>query len=518
MSFIIEQELPQLPTGWIWKKVKDITEVVRGGSPRPKGDPKYFGGDIPWIMISDITREKGKYITKTKDTVTELGAKKSRYLERGSLILTNSGSICVPKILGVDGCIHDGFIAFLNLSKNLNQLFLYHYFDHIRPWVKQKHKQGVTQINLNTTIVKDFNVPFPPLSVQDLITQKIDELFSYLDAGLASLRHSKLLLNQYRQAVLKAAMTGELTKEWREKHLHELEPASILLEHILLERRQKWEEEQLAKFQAQGKIPKDDSWKKKYKEPIIAIDDNLPKIPNEWIWGSLSQLSIFKNGINFTKEQKGNKGILTIDVLNMYSQGLYINLDDVYRVNKEVSKGYILNSNDVLFVRSSVKREGVAWTSLFRPINEPVTYCGFIIRARLCTSKILPEYISHYCRNNYARSRLIGKAGQVTITNINQNSLGELEIPICCFSEQKEIVQEIERRFSIADKIEKQINNNIQLYNVLIQTILKSAFEGKLIQNNSSTYNKSNQTNTEEGETKTLKPKQTTLNGWKQNE
>ena len=106
----------ELPRGWALTKLGDIIEVVRGASPRPKGDPRYFGGSIPWIMISDISREKGKFISKTRDKVTEEGAKRSRYLESGTLILSNSGTVCVPKILAVDGCIHDGFVAFPYLS------------------------------------------------------------------------------------------------------------------------------------------------------------------------------------------------------------------------------------------------------------------------------------------------------------------------------------------------------------------------------------------------------------------
>src|SRR6516165_766512 len=93
--------LPDLPGNWHWARVRDITGVIRGGSPRPKGDPRYFGGSIPWIMISDVSRESGKYLTQTRETVTEEGAKRSRLLRAGALILSNSGTVCVPKILAI---------------------------------------------------------------------------------------------------------------------------------------------------------------------------------------------------------------------------------------------------------------------------------------------------------------------------------------------------------------------------------------------------------------------------------
>ncbi len=102
---------PDAPEHWIHAQLGEVLDVIRGASPRPKGDPRYFGGAIPWVMISDISREKGKYLTKTRDTVTEEGAKKSRLMNKGTLILSNSGTVCVPKILSVSGCIHDGFVA-----------------------------------------------------------------------------------------------------------------------------------------------------------------------------------------------------------------------------------------------------------------------------------------------------------------------------------------------------------------------------------------------------------------------
>src|SRR5262245_5346204 len=92
-------EYQDVPRRWTWTTIGEIAEVIRGASPRPKGDPRYFGGNIPWIMISDVTREPGRYISTTRDTVTEEGAIRSRYLPKGTLILSNSGTVCVPKIL-----------------------------------------------------------------------------------------------------------------------------------------------------------------------------------------------------------------------------------------------------------------------------------------------------------------------------------------------------------------------------------------------------------------------------------
>jgi type I restriction enzyme S subunit len=176
-------------------------------------------------MISDISKEEGKFISKTRDKVTEEGSKKSRYLKVGTLILSNSGTVCVPKILAVDGCIHDGFVAFPNFSENLEMLYFYYYFQHIRQKIINENRQGVTQVNLNTGIVREIAVPLAPLSEQRRIVGKVEELFSFLDAGTESLRKVQAKLKRYRQAVLKYAFEGKLTEEWRRTSTNQIEPA-----------------------------------------------------------------------------------------------------------------------------------------------------------------------------------------------------------------------------------------------------------------------------------------------------
>lgn len=279
----------EIPPTWAWVKVSDITTVIRGASPRPKGDPRYFGGTIPWIMISDVSREPGKYLTITREGVTDQGAERSRLLEPGSLILSNSGTVCVPKILGIKGCIHDGFVSFPTLPDSVSKDFLYHWFNFIRPKVIQANKQVITQVNLNTDIVRELDIPAPPFNEQCSIVAKIEELFSDLDAGVAALKRAKANLKRYRSAVLKAAVEGKLTEEWRAKH-PKSEPASQLLECILTERRQKWEADQLAKFAAAGKEPPK-NWREKYVEPKPPDTTGFSELPDGWCWASVKQLS-----------------------------------------------------------------------------------------------------------------------------------------------------------------------------------------------------------------------------------
>ena len=102
-----------------------------------------------------------------------------------------------------------------------------------------------------------------------------------------------------------------------------------------------------------------------------------------WEQIEFGKIADFKNGINFEKKQKGDNGIPTIDVKNMYSDSCFVNTNNLYRVNKSINPDYFLTNGDLLFVRSSLKEEGVGWTSLFNGKSNSMTFCGFIIRARI---------------------------------------------------------------------------------------------------------------------------------------
>ncbi|MFN6487460.1 MULTISPECIES: restriction endonuclease subunit S [unclassified Nostoc] len=168
------------------------------------------------------------------------------------------------------------------------------------------------------------------------------------------------------------------------------------------------------------------------------VRDGEIQLPSHWRIVKLGDITQFKNGINFNKEQKGS-GTLTVDVLNMYCESSFISMNKLYRVNIKLKDDYLLKKNDILFVRSSLKQEGVGWASLFLDFTEPVTFCGFIIRARLETQEIEPIFLVNYLRLDTVRKILISKSGKVGVTNISQANLQSLPIIIPPLPEQKTI-------------------------------------------------------------------------------
>lgn len=172
-----------MPSGWREIKLGDVTEIVRGSSPRPKGDPRYYGGTVPRLMVEDITRD-GKYVTPKVDFLTEDGAKLSRPMKKGDLVVVCSGTVGVPSLLAVDACIHDGFLGFREIDKSIDKEFLYYLFLSLRNKFESSATHGGIFTNLTTTGVKELLFTLPPKNEQEKIAKILstwDEAIEKLD-------------------------------------------------------------------------------------------------------------------------------------------------------------------------------------------------------------------------------------------------------------------------------------------------------------------------------------------------
>lgn len=196
----------ELPLNWVWTCLQDVFEISRGGSPRPAGDPRYFGGPIPWITVREITKDGDKYLTNTEGGLTEEGATRSRFINPGDLLLTNSGAtLGVPKISLIRACMNDG-VAVLRLfhSVPLND-FAYLYL-HSQTDAFRKVNQGMGQPNLNTPIIAGWFFPLPPLAEQHRIVAKVDELMALCDALEAQLITTAATSRQLLEAAINEAL------------------------------------------------------------------------------------------------------------------------------------------------------------------------------------------------------------------------------------------------------------------------------------------------------------------------
>lgn len=201
-----------VPAHWELSKFGYLSVVVRGASPRPAGDSRYFDGDfMPWITVGEVTKDNEMYLTATETMLTEEGVGQSRIMHKGTLVLTNSGAtLGVPKILSITGCANDGIVAFLNIQKHISKQFLYYYLSSLTENLRDRIKQGSGQPNLNTDIIKALAVPIPPPKEQDMLVENLNTRTARLDALAAKVETAVERLQEYRTALITAAVTGKI--------------------------------------------------------------------------------------------------------------------------------------------------------------------------------------------------------------------------------------------------------------------------------------------------------------------
>ena len=178
----VDDEPFEIPDSWKWVKLNDLSEIARGGSPRPIQDYITDNQDgINWIKIGD-TSEESKYITSAKEKIKPEGKKHSRYVHAGDFLLTNSMSFGRPYILKIDGCIHDGWLVFANIKGCLLQDYLYYALS--SEYIYETFSNvaaGSTVKNLKSDTVKQVDFPLPPLSEQKRIVEAIENMYEVLD-------------------------------------------------------------------------------------------------------------------------------------------------------------------------------------------------------------------------------------------------------------------------------------------------------------------------------------------------
>jgi type I restriction enzyme S subunit len=352
---------------------------------------------------------------------------------------------------------------------------------------------GIGLKNLNVENVRKYKIPLPPLGEQKAIVKKIEVLFSSLDSGIADLKKAQDQLVIYRQAVLKKAFEGELTKEWREKQT-DLPSADELLEQIK-EERQSHYKQQLADWKETVKIWEDNGKvEKKPIKPRFIPDlpnltesevDLLPNLPNQWKWERANNvMKLITNG----STPKGNKVTTTkneipfLKIHNLALNGDFLVNFKLHYISMDTSLNELYRSiilpNDILINTVGPplgKASLVDSTYSEYNANQNVTiYRTF--------SSLKPTYIKYFmiCSSAITWIKEIATAtsGQ---SYFNLGNCRSIPIPINSLKEQNLIVKEIESRLSVCDKVEESIKESLEKAKALRQSILKKAFEGTLL-------------------------------------
>ena len=223
-------KLPQIPERWSWVRVGDLCEVVRGGSPRPAGDPRYYDGSIPFLKVADLTRTAGVYLDTHSFSIKESGLHKTRLVESPILMLSNSGAtLGVPKVCRIRTTFNDGIAAFLGLNED--DLLYHYYFWASKTSELRAINQGAAQPNLNTSLIQETFIPLCSKKEMQIVARDIGRSLSIRDQLAADIDNQLLKSVGLRQSILQKAFSGQLF----EQDPYD-EPASVLLDRIRAER------------------------------------------------------------------------------------------------------------------------------------------------------------------------------------------------------------------------------------------------------------------------------------------
>lgn len=456
-----ENGFSELPRSWAWTILGDIADV------NPKLAPELPNrlevSFIPMRCVEEMTGEIDLSIVKPYEEV------------RKGYTHFQDGDILFAKITP---CMENGKIAVVNGLRNgigfgstefhvirplaqipSNILFLYLLQEGVRKNAERQMTGTAGQLRVPAKYLSEILFPLPPLPEQHRIVAKIEELFTRLDAGVEALKKIQLQLKRYRQSVLKSAFKGKLTAEWRKAHKGELEPAFALLDKIKQERKKSG----------------------KYKELPLLDSSDLPELPEGWAWTRLEEVCFVQGGYAFKSKDYQNRGIPLLRISNINDNKVTFDRDTVFlpdKYQKDYSS-FLLTNGEIVIALSG------ATTGKFGIYDkdEPALLNQRVGRLKYyCRDLVSNLYFLYHME--VIRQNILQKAYGAAQPNISTDELAQFIVPLPHVFEQQRIVEEIERHLSVADEIENTIEQSMRQSERLRQSMLKKAFEGKLVSQN----------------------------------
>lgn len=449
--------------GWKNVTLKDIAEWGSGGTPKSTVS-QYYGGEIPWLTIGDLN---DGYVTNSNNTITEDGLKNSsaRLIDPGNVLVAMYGSIGKLGINRVPLTTNQAIAFTQKLHSFVHNRYLFFYLLHIRLALYKLGKGG-TQRNISQTVLKKVGFPLAPLPEQRAIVAKIEQLFSDLDNGIANLKKVQKQLKIYRQAVLKKAFEGELVSteaELARAEGRDYEPADVLLARILEERREKW------------------NGKGKYKEPVAPDTSGLPELPEGWGWTTGDAIFWFvTSGSRGWAKYYSDSGPIFLRIGNLDHDSTAIDLSNIQRVQPPAGA----EGNRTCIIVGDILISITADIGMIALVPEDIeeAYINQHVALARPVSTISPSYLAWFLSSQEGGQKQFLKLQRgATKMGLGLDDIRAVNVPLPPLPEQRRIVTELERRLSLCDKMEATITEALQKSEALRQSVLKRAFEGKLL-------------------------------------
>jgi type I restriction enzyme S subunit len=456
-----------LPQGWKWVTLNDIANIKYGKNLAIKS--LLENGKHPVFGANGIIGYYNVYHYETEQVLISC---------RGAY----SGTInySPPKCF-----ITNNSLVLDIINRDTYKKYLYYSLQSID---KTKLVTGTAQPQVTVQNASHLLVPLPPLPEQHRIVEKIEELFSELDNGVASLKKALEQLKTYRQAVLKWAFEGKLTEKWRNTHQDSLEDADTLLEQIKAERKRHYQQQledwkqALKEWENNGKETKKPTKPQQPKDlPPLTKEElgNLPSLPNGWMWTNFCNVTYKIGDIDHKMPRDYPNGYPYLSTGNLQQDGIIdfenaktISPEDFDRLSLKIQP----QRGDIIF-----PRYGTIGRNFLVNFDKKflVSYSCAIIKN---ITKIMNEkFVFYYSLSPYIKKEIKRYVKETTQANIGIASIESFVFPLCSELEQTQIVQEIESRLSVCDQLEATLTENLNKAEALRQSILKRAFEGKLV-------------------------------------
>ncbi len=466
----------KLPEGWVSTKLGSV--VFQGDTRHPGGSTE---PDFLYVDIEALDNNTQEIVAPKKIRSSEAPGRARLVIRTGDVIFSLTrpylrNIAIVPSEL--DNQVASTAYCVMRPEIGVSSRFIF-YLVNRDDFIKSIPTYGDSPPAAHDEEFLAMDIPLASTNEQRRIVEAIEQQFSRLDNAIASLESAKARTKQYRASLLKSAVEGELTKDWRDEHPTS-ETGAKLLERILVERRALWEEEHLAKMREDGITPKNDLWKQRYKEPQEPNVEDLPDLPEDWCWATVEQLSDERRAVTYGVIKLGepvSRGIPTLRSSNV--RHLRFDLKSLKSIAPDIASKYVrtfLQGGEILVtVRGTLGGVAVA----------PLDFAGYnISREVAMISCVLPSIatcLAFFIGSSPIQNWITQNTKGIAYTGINIETLKSMPLPLPPLNEQVQIVSEIEASLSNIVKLEEATENNLERAEYDRQSILQEAFAGRLV-------------------------------------
>ena len=428
-----------LPKGWVWTTLKDVCSTPQYGW-TTKATTQ---GTLRLLRTTDITA--GNVNWKTVPFCTEEPPDKEKYLlKTGDIVISRAGSVGYSYLVkSPQNAVFASYLIRFKPLSMIDKSYLAFFLKSPDYWKTiSEEKAGIALPNVNAAKLKQIQVPLPSLAEQRRIVAKLETLFTQLDAAVDNLKKAQMQLQRYRRSILKSAFEGELTREWREGYSGELEPMSVSEVYDL---------------------------------------DNLPELPDGWVWTKIKDIAEFIRGVSYRKDQSSKTQIDDyVPILRANNINVQLNFEDLVYVQQEkVKDEQYVKALDIIIAMSSGSKHLVGKASQAHQDFDGGfgTFCGLV----RVSEEVNQKFIGLFFQSPVYRNEISRLSTGININNLRRENIEDMFIPLPSLTEQEQIVSELERHLSVVDEVEVTIAAELKRAERLRQSILKHAFSGKLV-------------------------------------